>query len=382
MLFKDILGQAQIKDMLRKNVENSRIAHAIFLTGPSGIGKFRLAMAYLQYINCQHPTDGDSCGQCLSCRMFADFAHPNLHIIYPIYKPKSDRPAYCVDFFENFRQMLQENDYFDLADWIRYLDVENKQIRIFESESSQIAEFISKPAYNKGYKGIIIWQPDKMNKEFANKILKMLEEPPSRTVFIFVGEQPELLLPTIRSRLQTFFVPKLSNDDIKQYLGNTIDPTDLDYIAKVARGSVLRAKKLVNDDEQHQLFFNYFVELMRNAWLVGRNRNYAALLKLRQWSLDMAEKDKGREFQKAFLQYVQTQLRENFIANFHQPQLSYQTKAENAFSQKFAPFIHANNVEALMNEFDRAETQIMQNGNAKIIFFDLCLQCIVLIKKD
>ena len=222
-----------------------------------------------------------------------------------------------------------------------------------------------------------------MNNTCANKLLKLLEEPPTKTLFLLVSEHPEQLLTTIISRTQEIRIPRLSESTIaaglqREYTWLTYE--EAQSIAHMANGSYLAALKTMNESAYNKTYFDDFVALMRNAWLVGQKKDYSALLKLRQWSNDMADSKVGRERQKAFLQYAQRQIRENFIYNFHCPDMNYQTEAERNFSTKFAPFIHDGNVEKMMNELGKAEQQIAQNGNAKIIFFDLCLQMIVLVK--
>ena len=230
---------------------------------------------------------------------------------------------------------------------------------------------------------MLIWQQEKMNATCAIKLLKLLEEPPTMTLFLLVSEHPEQLLSTILSRVQEVRVPRLSEETIAAGLQTEyawLDAEDARTIAHMANGSYLTALKMMSESEDNQTYFDDFVALMRNAWLVGQKKDYSALLKLRQWSTDMADSKVGREKQKAFLQYAQRQIRENYIYNLRCSSMNYQTKKEQEFSTKFAPFIHDGNVEKMMNELGKAEQQIAQNGNAKIIFFDLCLQMIVLVK--
>ena len=308
--------------------------------------------------------------------------HPDLHFAFPIVK--SDAGDVCDDFVDKFRNMIADQIYFDIDDWYRYLGVETKQAIIYEKESGEIMRKLSLKSFGDGYKVMIIWQAEKMNNSCANKLLKLLEEPPAKTLFLLVSEHPEQLLSTILSRTQEIRVPRLSEPVIKQaLLDNALSSSEqmAADIAHIANGSYLAAIKAANASEENERFFNEFVALMRNAWLVGQKKDYAALLELRKWSLAMADAKEGREKQKAFLQYAQKQIRENYIYNFHCSEMNYQTEAERQFSNKFAPFIHEGNVERMMDELGKAETQIRQNGNAKIIFFDLCLQMIVLVKK-
>lgn len=382
MLFKDIIGQESTKQQLRKAVREGRIPHAQLFTGMSGIGKLQLALAYAQYLNCPHRTDEDSCGQCPTCLQFAKLQHPDLHFVFPIVG--SDET--CDNFLEPWREIILRNRYFDLDDWHSALGVETKQSMIYEKESGEIIRKLSLKPYGDGYKVMIVWQPEKMNGATANKMLKQLEEPAEKTVFILVSEHPELLLSTILSRVQTIRIPRLESETIAEALQRKgLDSIKAADIARIANGSYLAALKKADESEENQQELHDFIALFRDAYTVGvisnPQKKFESLRRLRQWSLDMADAKVGREKQKHFLQYAQQQVRENYIHNLAQPELNYQLEGERDFSVKFAPFIHNGNVEEIMNQLDLAERQIEQNGNAKVIFFDLCLQMIVLIKK-
>lgn len=384
MLFKEIIGQEATKQQLRQTVREGRIPHAQLFTGIAGIGKLQLALAYAQYLNCPNRTEQDSCGTCPTCLQFQRLQHPDLHFAFPIVK--TDDYDRCDDYVDIWRQIILEKHYFDLDDWHKALGVETKQSMIYEKESQEIIRKLSLKPYGNGYKVMIIWQPEKMNPSSANKLLKLLEEPPAQTVFLLVSEHPEQLLATIQSRVQTIRVPRLPVETITDALiqSGIAEDTAAD-IARIANGSYLAARKKADESEENKKELNDFIALFRNAYTVGVLRDpqkkYESLKALRKWSLDMADSKVGREKQKHFLQYAQQQVRENYIRNMAQPELNYQLAAEREFSVKFAPFIHDGNVEAIMNQLELAEKQIEQNGNAKIIFFDLCLQMIVLIKK-
>lgn len=382
MLFKEIIGQEATKAQLRQAVREGRIPHAQLFTGISGIGKLQLALAYAQYLNCPNRTDEDSCGRCPTCLQYQHLQHPDLHFVFPIVK--TDSADTCNDFLEPWRKIILEKHYFDLDDWHAALGVETKQSMIYEKESGEILRKLSLKAYGDGYKIMIIWQPEKMNAATANKLLKILEEPAPKTVFLLVSEHPEQMLATILSRVQTVRIPRLETETVAEALVRRgIAASRTTDIARIANGSFLAALKKAGESEENQQELRDFVALFRDAYTVGVLRDpqkkYESLKHLRQWSLDMAAT--GREKQKHFLQYAQQQVRENFIRNIGQPELNYQMEEERNFSVKFAPFIHSGNVEAIMNQLDLAERQIEQNGNAKMIFFDLCLQMIILIKK-
>ena len=384
MLFREIIGQEATKQQLRQAVREGRIPHAQLFTGISGIGKLQLALAYAQYINCPNRTDEDSCGTCPTCLQFEKLQHPDLHFVFPIVK--NDSADTCDDFLEPWREIILDKHYFDLDDWHEALGVETKQSMIYEKESGEILRKLSLKAYGDGYKVMIIWQPEKMNIASANKLLKIFEEPADKTVFLLVSEHPEQLLSTIQSRVQTIRIPRLETATIASALMQEgVGATQATDIARIANGSYLAARKKAGESAVNQKELADFIALFRDAYTVGvltdPQKKFESLKRLRQWSLDMADSKVGRERQKHFLQYAQQQVRENFIRNANQPELNYQMEDEREFSTKFAPFIHTGNVEAIMNQLDLAEKQIEQNGNAKMIFFDLCLQMIVLIKK-
>ena len=384
MLFADIIGQEATKERLRQAVREGHIPHAQLFTGISGIGKLQLALAYAQYLNCPHRTDEDSCGTCPTCLQYSRLQHPDLHFVFPIVK--TDAADTCDGYLEPWREILLNKRYFDLDDWHEALGVETKQSMIYEKESGEILRKLSLKSYGDGYKVMIIWQPEKMNADCANKLLKILEEPPQRTVFLMVSEHPEQLLSTIQSRVQTIRVPRMETETIAQALErNGMEATHAWDIARIANGSYLAALKKSDESEENKQELRDFIALFRDAYTVGvitdPNKKYESLKRLRQWSLDMADSKVGRERQKHFLQYAQQQVRENFIRNMGNPELNYQLEDERNFSVKFAPFIHTGNVEDIMRQLELAERQIEQNGNAKMIFFDLCLQMIILIKR-
>lgn len=381
MLFKDIIGQDAVKARLRQAVQDGRISHAMLFTGAGGVGELPLALALAQYMACPNRTPEDSCGKCPICLQYQKLQHPDLFFAYPVVKPEGKSEVVCDDYGKEWRQLILERPYFDLADWYEAMGASNKQGMIYEKESSEILRKLSLKAYGSGFKVMIIWLPEKMNEVCANKLLKIIEEPPQKTVFILVSEEHQRLLQTILSRVQEVPLPRLSEDEITAALraaDDELSASDAIDFAHMANGSYLTALKLMRADEQNQQFFDWFVALMRNAWSVGHRQDYDCLLELRKWAAEMSAA--GREKQKAFLEYAQRQVREYYVFNFGLPEINYQTAAERQFAVKFAPFINENNVQRLMDQLQLAQRQIEQNGSARIIFFDLCLQTIVLIK--
>ncbi len=381
MLLKDVIGQDAVKREMRHLVQQGRIPHAMLLSGVSGTGKLPLALAFAQYIACKHRTESDACGVCPTCMQYSKLQHPDLHFAFPIVKVDKGAEV-CDDYLNDFRSMLLADPYCDAADWTKQMNAEKKQSLIYERESSEIQRKLSLKSFDDGYKVMIVWQPEKMHIACANKLLKLLEEPPARTLFLFVSEHPEQMLPTIISRLRPLPVPRLSEQEIVDAIGRMhpeISRQQAADAARLAGGSYREALRILDAEDSAKQLFAEFQQLMRNAWLVGVKKNYEALQSLNEWSQEMAKQP--RERQSAFLQFAQRLIRENFIYNYGEAALNYETSEEQNFSVKFAPFINERNVEELTEQFAQAEAQIMQNANSRIVLFDLCLQCIVLIKK-
>ena len=385
MLFSQIIGQQDIKTRLIRTVTEQRIPHAQLLRGPEGIGKLALAIAYAQYICCENRTTTDSCGICPSCVKYRKLAHPDLHFVFPVIKPAGKSSVVCDDFIAEFREMVLQNSYFGLNDWYARISGDAKQGLIYSNESEEIIRKLSLKTYESEYKIMIIWLPEKMHGTCANKLLKILEEPPEKTVFLMVSNTPDEIITTILSRTQHIHVPRLSDSEIIQALIKNeeleIESNEAEYATHIANGSYLNALAVLNEGDENKQNFDRFVMVMRLAWQVGNKKDHASLKTLRKWSDDMAAASMGRERQKNFLSYAQRMTRENFISNMQQPDLNYLTLDEADFSQRFSPFINERNVEDLMSEFALAERHIEQNVNAKMVFFDLTLKVIMLLKR-
>jgi DNA polymerase-3 subunit delta' len=385
MLFSQIIGQKAIKERLIRSVHEKRIPHAQLFRGREGVGKLALAVAYAQYICCKNRTEHDACGVCPSCVKYSKLAHPDLHLVFPIIKPANKDSLVCDDFVNEFREMFIEDPYMSAQDWFNKISKDSKQGIIYSNESQEIIRKLSLKTYESEYKMMIIWLPEKMHVTCANKLLKILEEPPAKTVFLLVSDQPETIIATILSRTQHVIIPALENEDIMSALTSNakvaISPTDALNIARIAKGSYKKAKDLLAENDEHKENYDKFVQVMRDAWKVGNRKNYVALKGLKQWSDDISQSTVGRERQKNFLVYAQHMLRENFILNLQQLELNYLNQTEADFSKNFFPFIHAGNVEDLMTEFALAQRHIEQNVNARMVFFDLMLKIIVLLKK-
>lgn len=375
MYLKDIIGQTEAKQHLLTLVHETRVPHAMLLYGPPGSGKLPLAIAFARYLTCDNPGSDDACGHCLSCLMMNKLAHPDVHFAFPVVKKKSGRDTVSADYLDAWRQQLLDTPYFNLQMWLERMGTENQQAQIFVSESDEIQRSLAlKPSRSK-YKIMIIWLPEKMNAECGNKLLKLLEEPPAHTVFLMVSEMPDALMPTLVSRMQRFRLPPLPEEEIASMLASRymLTPEDSYEIAHLSEGSIIAAIGNIRLSEERRLFFDLFTSLMRLA--------YARRLKeLKAWSEQVAAL--GRERQKSFLDYSERMLRENFIYNFHHPEMNYMAREEKQFATRFAPYINERNVMGIFGELQEAARHIEQNANPKFVFFDFVLKIIVwLVKK-
>lgn len=373
MYFKDIIGQQNIKKRMIEECSEGRVPHAQLFCGPEGGGKLPLALAYAQYLCCSNRGETDSCGVCPSCKMFDKLVHPDLHFAFPIVKKKGKTDTVCDDYIATWRTTVLKNPYFSFDNWLDALKAENQQPVIYAKESDEIIRKLSLKSSQGGYKAVIIWQAEKMNVECANKLLKLLEEPPEKTVFFLITESPDLLLQTIRSRTQRIIIPKIEENDIYQKLlvpPFGLQENDARDIAHLSNGNFIRALESISLNEQSELFLNYFIDLMRLCY-------QRKIREMKKWSEEVA--GWGREKQKAFLSYCQRMIRENFMYNFHKPELNYMTTPERNFSSRFAPFVNEKNIINIMNELGEAQKHIEQNVNPKMVFFDFSLKMIVLL---
>ena len=373
MFFRDVIGQEDVKQRLIHSVKTGQIAHAQLFCGPEGVGKFPLALAYARYIQCTNKGENDACGQCPSCKQYNNLMHPDLHFVFPIVKNEKKKKRVSDDYIEDWRLFLAENTYFNLDQWLEYIDAANSQAMIYAEESREIIRKISLKTYESDYKVMIIWLPERMNAVCANKLLKLLEEPYDKTVFLLVSDNASAILGTFLSRTQPVHLRPLSEDVVSSALvtNYSLSPEDASAIAHIASGNYLRALESIRVSDEMRLNFDLFVRLMRLAY--GRK-----IKDLKLWSEEIS--DLGREKERVFLSYAQRMLRENFIYNIRQPEINYMTTQEAQFSSRFAPFIHERNVYPIMEELSRAYDDIGQNANGKIVFFDLAIKMIMLLK--
>ena len=376
MRFKDIIGHNALKRHLAESIDKGRISHAQLFSGAAGVGTLPLAIAYAQYLNCTSRHDGDSCGVCPSCIKMQQLAHPDLHFVFPVNKQgkKSGEVVLSADFMPLWREMMAESGgYFTRQEWYNRLDL-GKTLRgiISAREADEIIRRLQFKSYESEYKITIIWQPETMNDEAANKILKILEEPWDKTLFLLVSERTDLLLPTIISRTQEVAVKRLQNEDLMELgremvqTGAQIDEQQLLNTARLAAGDVIEWRRLMGggEDAMRKEAFEKFCSLMRLSY----NDKH---LELMDWADDVAQL--SREQQRSMLLHAARLLRESYMLHAGLGQISYLWGEEAKFCQNFAPFIGNQNIEYLISEIETALRQVSQNGNSRIIFTHFAL---------
>lgn len=373
MQFADIIGNAEAVKNVRALVDGDKIPHALLLSGPSGIGKMRLARAFISYINCENRSNGDSCGQCPSCRRINANNNPDIHYFYPIYKLKSKHKELSQDYAEEWKEFLETSPYMDPTIWLSIMNAENSQPRIYVGDANEISHVAALSPYADRFKIFVIWLPERLEPAAANKLLKVLEEPYEDTLFIAVSNDPASILPTIYSRLQRVEMRRPSTSVIENALVmKGISPQAAPVLANLAEGSLLKASQLAAAEGETQEFASYFQNMMRCAYA----RQISAL---RSAADNLAAL--GREKSIRLLDYFARMTRENFIANLCVPPLNVMTPQEADFSSRFAPFINAANVEEIISHIDLARRDISRNANAKLVWFDFALLLMISLRK-
>ena len=381
MLFKDILGQDHIKSHLTKSADNGRIPHAQLFVGPEGSGTLPMAIAYAQYILCNN-LNGENSGGLESCNLkFNNFSHPDLHFAFPVTTSEKIKSKPVSNFYlEEWRQLLNRQPYGNLFDWYRLLEVENKQGQIGVEEAYEIVKALSLKPYEGGYKIMLIWMAEKMNTAAANKLLKLIEEPPNKTIFILISEDEGQIISTIRSRCQLLHFPPLSEEDIKAGLikNFSLEASVATKIARQANGNYNKACDLVYHDTEDSQFEDWFIFWIRSAFKAKGNKS--AIHDLISWSEEIAKK--GRETQKKFLRFCLDFFRQAMLLNYKADELVYmETNTNNFDLSKFSPYVHGNNILEISDELQDAIYHIERNGNSKIILTDLSIKLTRLLHK-
>lgn len=351
MLFKDINGQQAAAQQLRDAIDHDRMPHALLISGREGSGALTLALTAAQYILCEHHTlDGEPCQRCPHCLQVQKLQHPDLHFAFPVVNRKGqsgDDSAVSLDYIAEWRDILLHRPDLTYTDWVKFISDEGKNAQIFKAEASSIIRILSSKPFESDKRVMIIWLPEKINETASNKLLKIIEEPYPKTFFLLVSNDPDRVLGTILSRCQRLNIPPLD----PCWLQPRIEP------------------------DERQYFFDKFCAMMRLSYM-------RRIFDMRDWSVEMASL--GRQRQQDFLQYAQSMIRENFILNVPFPDdagIHYMDDQETQFSSRFHLYVNHLNVEGIMDELAQAEKDIAQNGSAKIIFFDLSLKLIMLLKQ-
>ena len=381
MRFADIIGQEELKRHLSQGVDRGRISHAQLFTGAAGAGALPLAVAYVQYLNCTARRDGDSCGVCAACRRIAALEHPDLHLVFPVNRQgkKSGEAVLSDDFLPLFRKLFAESGgYFSPQEWHDRLDLgRTLKATIAAKEADEVIRKLSFKSFEALYKTMLVWLPESMTEEAANKLLKILEEPWDKTLFLLVSERPEMLLQTILSRTQQTAVPRIATDALERAAAEATpdDPSAAHRLARLAAGDLLELRRLLSggEDEARKEYFDLFCSLMRLSY----NDKHLELI---GWAEQAAQLT--REQQRELLRHAARLLRESFILHAGLDEIGYLWGEEAQFCGKFAPFVGRENIEPLIDQIESAASQIAQNGNPTIVFTHFALSVSKMIKKQ
>ncbi len=374
MYFKDIIGQEEIKKELIQSAQTGIVPHAQLFAGQNGVGTFSLALAYAQYLNCTNRTDNDSCGHCPSCLKYEALAHPDLHFVFPIVLKKDKGKEVCDDYLTEWRTFLKDRPYFTFDEWLDCIDAGNSQAIIYSKESDEIIRKVSLKIYEAKYRILLVWLPEKLHPVCANKLLKVIEEPPQNTVILLISETPDLILGTIQSRAQRINIHGINQEDLSAAMMAKFGLTteDASFIAHLANGNYLKATEAISVNEENKYYLEQFIQMMRKSW----QRDVRGLKNIADSLASI-----GRERQKNFLIYCQHLIRENFIYRFQLPEINYLNLEEAAFSRNFSPYVNERNVFEIVDELSKGERDIAQNVNPKMVFFDIAIKLTRLVRQ-
>ncbi len=377
MKFSEIIGQLPIKNYLVNTVKNSRVSHAQLFFGPEGSGKLALAIAYAQFISCTNKQfydndsalAGDSCGVCPSCVKYNKLIHPDLHFFYPVTTTKTvkTKPK-SIDFIQPWRELLiKQNYYVSLTDWFDTIGVENKQGIINAEDCDEMVRKLSLKAYEAEYKIVLIWMVEKLYHAAASKILKILEEPPEKTLFILISEKQEQIINTIVSRTQLVKIPRLSHKDINQALISKFDVSEINArkIANVSDGNFIFAKTQLEEEDDEK----YYLITVKRWFQLCYSFKADQKIELVKMIDDIAKI--GREKQKSFFAFALKVIRNSAIMSMGDDKLVKLDEEETVFVTNFAKILNAQRIPLMANAFNKAMFQIERNANPKILFMDL-----------
>lgn len=380
MDFSEVIGQQHIKSHLIKTVENGRIPHTQLFVGKSGSGILPLVLSYAKEILCHSFTKGSD--EYIACKnKIEKLAHPDLHFVYPVNTNENIKKNPVSDNFSSeWRKFVLKNPYASLYDWYQFIGIEKKQGNISKLEAVSISKKLSLKAYEGGYKLMVIWMADKMNNECSNQLLKLVEEPPDKTVLLLLTENAEHVLGTIQSRCQILHIPVLSEENIYTQLtdNHKVNSNEARKTSHQSNGDFNKALHIIKNDGDEVFFENLFVFWVRTAFKAKGNKS--AINDLFDWSEELAKE--GRETQKKFLSFCLEIFRQAMLKNYKTDSLIYFESHDGKFSfDKFSAYIHQNNIFEIKDALEDAEYHIERNGNAKIIFTDLSIQLTRLIHR-
>lgn len=375
MLFSEVIGQEVVKRSLIKSVKNNRVSHAQLFLGPEGSGNLAMAVAFAQYISCEDRKEDDSCGSCSSCVKYNNIAHPDLHFIFPVATNKEVTKNPRSDLFmQQWREALKDNPYMSLGQWHRHLGIENKQAIINAEDCNEIIKKLSLKTFESEFKVMIIWRAERLFHSAAPKLLKILEEPPDKTLFLLIAENSEQIIQTILSRTQVVRFKKLDQQSMEKKLASkfTLDENKLNYIVRMSAGNYTEALRLVEHSVVKEFNFIEFQKWMRMCFKKD-------VVKLMEW-IDEVGKI-GRERQKSFIQHALQMVRECLMINYGVGKLVVLTGEERKFVNNFSPFINNNNCIGIAEELNKAYYNIERNANIRILMLDLSISISDMLKK-
>lgn len=367
MRFSDVVGQEQLKNQLRSRVQTGMVPHASLFLGSEGSGNFALAMAFAQYACCDHRDERDACGNCDVCRKFETLQYADLHFTYPVFKRPEPAKGLSTEFNAEWRSFIAGEAYPTLSAWNERLDAEKKQLMIFVAEAGAIAQRLALRSYEGRYIIQVIWLPELMREDTANKLLKLIEEPPAQTLFLMISQSADRILPTILSRTQLVKVPAIEDEAVAQSLvekeGLTLEAAQ--DVARFVEGDYARARAIARDADGQAAFLGKFASWMRACYA----RDAAQLV-------DFASEigAGSREMQKRFLSYTLHFFRQCIVNNYGENDLARFTRDEQAFASRFAPFINHKNVMSMSDLINDAIRDVDGNANGKLVFLDLSLK--------
>ena len=373
MLFQDVIAQKELKEQLIKSIKSNKVSHAQLFCGQEGSGHFAMAVAYAQFLLCQNRAE-DSCGNCSSCVKIQQLAHPDVHFSFPVHLSKTNKITQSDDVIKEFREMISQSPYIGISHWNEFLGNQNKQGIIAVKESESIIKKLSLKAFEGSFKVLIMWHPEFMNKEAANKLLKLIEEPPKKTVFLLVADSADKIIDTILSRTQKVNFPNLKAEEIKTNLisRHQLSNEKAEHYANLADGNFHKAEQSINANENENFYLSSFVSWMRLCY----SRNISDTI---DWVDEMAST--GREQQKEFLLFSLEMFRQCIVGHYSGETLTLLNDKQHQFLSKFSTFINHLNIVGLDETINKAYYHLERNANPKILLLDVSLKFYSLLKK-